>query len=131
MVSKGVIGSLFLALSLCGSARAATSDGSYHVTIPVGCGQYVGRYSAEMAARRAHGGIRGADRTAAYSAIIHYVAGWISGYNLMAADTKDIIPNGLDGAMIWLNDYCGKNPLNSLDNALIALVTEAYPSREH
>jgi hypothetical protein len=56
--------------------------------------------------------------------------GWLTAYNKFTPDTANIIPNGVDGAALWLNNYCTKNPLSNLHDALQALVTEAYPSRQ-
>jgi hypothetical protein len=58
-----------------------------------------------------------------------YIAGWLTAYNAFTEDTNNIIPNGLDGATLWINNYCTNNPLSDLDHALQELVTEAYPSR--
>jgi hypothetical protein len=127
---RGVVGALLLVFALGGNVRAATSSGFYSST-KISCADFLGRYSAEISARNAnHYG--GGDQifTPQFVAAVNYVAGWTSAYNLLTPDTYDILPNGILGALLWLNNYCAKNPLQHLDDGLRALVIEAYPSRQ-
>jgi len=127
---RGIVGAVFLMFALSVDARAAAPDGNYYSPL-FGCADFVGKYSAEIAARNAiRGG--GGDRlyTLEFIAAYHYVLGWLSAFNALTPDTFNIVPTGANGAMLWLNNYCAKNPLKNLDAGLQALVEEAYPSRQ-
>lgn len=132
MGMRGIVGALFFTLALCGNARAGASPnglGNYLALTVFTCGDFVSRYRAEVSER----GARPRGNTLfvpEFASIYHYVSGWLSSFNRMASDTYNIVPNGLDGAMLWLNNYCSANPLQSLDVGLQALITEAYPSRQ-
>jgi hypothetical protein len=60
-------------------------------------------------------------------------AAWMAGY-LTAVDartpTASILgTTDLQGAMLWLENYCNKNPLEPFANAVYALVDARYPMR--
>lgn len=132
MAWRGIVGALFLVFTLGENAYAgALPNGEYAALNGFDCGDFVRRYSAEVAARNVYRGAAGNDLFVPdYVAAYHYVSGWLSAYNMVASETYNIIPNGLDGAMLWLNNYCNKNPLKNLDAGLRELVIEAYPSRQ-
>lgn len=126
---RGMVGALFLVFALCGNACAGASNGGSYNAAIISCADFLGRYSEEVAARNAHH-IESRTSTPYFFAIRHYVLGWLTAYNMLTPDTYDIIPNGIDGALLWLNNYCSANPLQSLDAGLQALTVEAYPSRQ-
>ena len=126
MALRGVVGAMLLVFALCGNARAGgSSTGNYYSFDPFSCADFVSAYSAEAAARNANRG-----GTTAFLVIKYYVAGWLTAYNWLTPDTYNIVPGGLDGAALWLNNYCTKNPLKTLERGLHELVAEAYPSRQ-
>lgn len=127
---RGMVGALLLVFALGGNARAGSSTGSYARFGLFSCADFLNRYSAEVAARNAYGGSGDRLYTPDYIALKYYVNGWLSAYNMMAMDTYNIVPNGSDGAILWLINYCNKNPLNTFDDGLQALIKEAYPSRQ-
>jgi len=59
---------------------------------------------------------------------------WVTGY-LTAVDTTYPITygilgsSGLDGAMVWIENYCDQNPLRPFAIAVYSLVDELYPQR--
>jgi hypothetical protein len=108
---------------------ASSSVGRY-VFAHFSCAEFVISYSAETAARNAEGGSSNAWHTSKYAELYYYMAGWLSEYNNLVPDTNNIIPNGLNGAMLWVNNYCTANPLNDLEDALAALTVAAYPNRQ-
>jgi hypothetical protein len=131
MGRRGMLGALLLALSLYGSdANAASASGGYFVLTTYVCVEFVNAYSAEKAVRSVQGASDQNIYTVHYNAMFHYVSGWLSSYNATAQDTYNIVPGGISGAMLWLDNYCTKNPLKNLDDGLRELVTEAYPSRQ-
>jgi hypothetical protein len=78
----------------------------------------------------ANQGRTGVIYTVPFASVKFFIAGWLTAYNAMVSDTFDIVPNGLDGTTLWLNNYCNNNPLKQLEDGLRALVEEAYPSRQ-
>src|SRR5438128_1255268 len=60
--------------------------------------------------------------------------GWIGEYltavNLSTPNTYHIAgTTDLDGLMLWLENYCNKNPLKPFYNAVENLINELYPKR--
>jgi hypothetical protein len=127
-----MVGALLLVCMLGGNARAgASSDGRYFALAGVSCAAFVNLYWAEIAARNANHHVGGdLNFTNDFIAARYYVTGWLSAYNMLTPDTFNIVPNGTEGAIFWLNNFCTKNPLKNLDDGLQALVVEAYPSRQ-
>jgi hypothetical protein len=126
---------LLLALvvvSLLGTkASGADAIGTYTVVETTACANFVTTYSGEMDARKRNGMGAGKVNTWPYATDYNYVAGWLSAFNFLTPDTVNILPNGVEGAMLWLNNYCNSHPLVLIDAGLDALVREAYPMRKN
>src|SRR5271169_2779485 len=93
-------------LCLSGRVEATSLNGKYHVLSNHSCGEYSSRYSAELAARNGPQWTPGGMITRDFIQIESYVAGWLTAYNALTEETNNIIPNGLDGALLWINNYC-------------------------
>lgn len=125
---------IFLAMgigSFTHRAEAANAKGGYFLYAKYPCSTFVESYSKEIAARsRKPNAPPSSLFTDGYTELHYYVAGWLTAYNALTPDTYDILPNGNDGAMIWLNNFCTANPLELLETGLNQLVIEAYPNRK-
>ncbi len=60
--------------------------------------------------------------------------GWVTGYltaiNLSTPNTYNILGStDLDGILLWLENHCGQQPLDSVASATEALVMELMPNR--
>jgi len=99
------------------SAQAADDKGLYQTLYYISCESYVkDRKEPENSGKNAVDKI--------------YVSGWLSGYNYLTPNTFDIIPNhNVDMVMLWLDQYCAKNPKGSLEAGLLQLTDELYPDR--
>ncbi len=58
-----------------------------------------------------------------------YVAGWLSAYNRLKATSGIPEDATLDDVMLWLEQYCEKNPLSNLETGLFALGEETSQKR--
>lgn len=105
--------------ALCASlpAHAADSKGLYQTLYYISCATYTqDRKEPENSGKNAVDKI--------------YVSGWLSGYNYLTPNTFDIIPNhNVDMVLLWLDQYCGKNPDKSVEAGLLQLTDELYPER--
>jgi hypothetical protein len=64
-------------------------------------------------------------------AVDGWVAGYISAYNSIAPDTFNIMGGSdLGGALLWLKNYCEKQPLSELGEAMQLLIKELQPKRK-
>ena len=60
-----------------------------------------------------------------------WIAGYITGYNLLAGDTYSILGSrSMDEVLVWMDEWCRANPLKTLDDGMLALLREAYPGRQ-
>jgi hypothetical protein len=109
---------VLIALALIGSielAGAADSTGKY-MLLAESCGTYVRDY--------ARGGAQRVESEA-------WIQGYVSAYNRLMADTYDIRgTTDMPSMMLWLNNYCHKQPLESLEDAMQSLIFELYPRRK-
>jgi len=97
------------------SAVAADADGSYFQQGAMSCSKYLTEQKKE---------------SWAYSGYMAYVAGYFAAVNLKTPNTYNILGNSdLGGAMLWLKNYCERQPLSNIANALQVLIVELYPSR--
>jgi hypothetical protein len=60
---------------------------------------------------------------------------WLTGYftalNLMSPDTYNLLGStDIDGAILWVENYCRANPIKNFENAAQALWVELLPSRQ-
>ena len=68
--------------------------------------------------------------TWSYTGYIGYVAGYFAAVNLKTPNTYNILGNSdLGGAMLWIKNYCERQPLNNIADALHELTVELYPKR--
>lgn len=66
----------------------------------------------------------------AYDSMSGWVAGYLTAYNQFTPDTYNILGNSdLIGVLLWIKNYCEKNPLDSAAAALKNLTPELYPRR--
>jgi hypothetical protein len=57
-----------------------------------------------------------------------YVAGWISAYNRVTPNARNISQDtDLDSILLWLEKYCRDNPLSNLESGLYRLSIEQHP----
>jgi hypothetical protein len=91
------------------AANAADASGRFRMYMSYSCGAYAD-------ARRGD--------THLGNALEARVGGWISGVNWH--DPSGDILNGsdLDGAFVWLDNYCQQNPLDKFNDAAKRLVRE-------
>jgi hypothetical protein len=60
-----------------------------------------------------------------------WLMGFVTGYDFGAPDTYDIAPSmDLDAMMLWVENYCRRNPLASFAQSAGALVTQLAPDRQ-
>ena len=60
-----------------------------------------------------------------------FVAGFVSGVNLQSPDTYDVLgQSNIDGTVLWLKNYCEKNPLVKVGKPLVELMAELFPTRK-
>ena len=60
-----------------------------------------------------------------------WLAGYLTAMNDLLAETYNLVgSDDLSGPMLWIENWCGKNPLRGLAEASSALVHELYPRRQ-
>jgi len=60
-----------------------------------------------------------------------WLMGFVTGYDFGAPDTYDIAPAmDLDAMMLWVENYCRRNPLASFAQSAGALATQLAPDRQ-
>jgi hypothetical protein len=126
-------GTVSVVCILCAGIQARAGSNSEDVYMALEafkCADFVDRYRAEFAARSANDGDTNTIYTANYAAMYYYIAGWLSSYNFNTTDNINIISNGLNGAALWIDNWCRAYPLDTLEAALLHLTDEAYPTRE-
>jgi hypothetical protein len=97
-------------------AVAADNKGKYVMLGASTCGAYLKELSA--------GSI---DNVRDYG----WLAGYITAYNVMTPNTYDILGNSdLRSVELWVKNYCDKNPLKNISNAVEVLMIELYPTRK-
>lgn len=122
---------LLLALTRLSSAYASTMEGQYFAYRNFGCGEFTEAYTAEKSARAAANDASGERiHTFKYDEIVWFITGWLTHFNSATPDTYNMLPNGLLGAILWLDSYCKSHPLNGVIDGLFTLTNEAYPSRQ-
>ena len=61
---------------------------------------------------------------------LNWMAGTVSALNYQAPNNqKTLGKTDFHNAWLWVKNYCEKNPLRNVDDAVGALVNELYPSR--
>ncbi len=59
------------------------------------------------------------------------VAGFVSGVNLQSPNTYDVLgQSSLDDAVLWLKNYCDKNPLEKVGKPMTELMAELFAKRK-
>lgn len=115
MIRKS-LGRVVLAFAIVSSAEAADKQGGYTSVGARSCGVYV-----EEKQKDGWG----------YAVIGAWMAGYISGYNLAADDTFDILGDAdMKSVYLWMENYCRANPLSNLAKGMEALVAERYSERK-
>ncbi len=114
-----------LAMSLFLPATVNSSDinGKYSVSVTTGkmesCGQYV---AARDEGRR--GKYRGENRH------INWIFGYVTAYNMQTRNTWEITgQTDTEAMLLWLENYCKKNPLDGFADAMEKLMGELHPKR--
>jgi hypothetical protein len=128
--AREMVAGLLFGFAQCGGADAATSDGKFYSYTLFHCADVVSSYSAEMSARAANYGKSDVFYNYTYGKIYHYVSGWLTAYNALTPDTYNVVPSGMEGVMLYLDNDCMKHPLNDVDFAVWALIVEVIPSRQ-
>jgi len=60
-----------------------------------------------------------------------WITGYLSAYNESSKNTYNMLGNSdVEAAMLWIENYCNKNPLSSFSQASQALLTELFPNRQ-
>jgi len=99
-------------------ARAKPKEGeitySYYL---ISCGSYVGHRQTGVESNYT-------------TADTFYVAGWLSAYNRLKPDADIPDDTTLDDIMLWLEQYCRKNPLSNVEEGLFVLADEVKPRHE-
>jgi hypothetical protein len=104
---KLLIAAASLACSVIFAHAGTSGNGEYLAVETISCADYIQRYSAETAARNTVGNPqRGTLYTPLYIAAHYYVAGYLTAINRATAYTFNILPGGLDGGMLWLENFC-------------------------
>lgn len=102
-------------LVAAGAAPAADKDGNYAVWGPGGRSCYT---------------FNNADAETGRDPYRHYVMGYLTAYNALAAETYGISGDmNLDAVMTWLGDYCSEKPVHSFEQALIDFTTTHTEAR--
>jgi len=114
---------ILAALLVVYAAGAADENGQYATlaaTNESSCGTYI------SARDEAHHG-----QFARQNMYKSWLMGFITGYDFGAPDTYDITPSmDLDAMMLWVENYCRRNPLASFAEGAGALVTQLTPDRQ-
>jgi hypothetical protein len=60
-----------------------------------------------------------------------WLSGYLSSYNRYAVDTYNILGRSdLEGAMLWVENYCKAHPLESFSDAVSSLVSTELIDRK-
>ena len=109
--------SVLILVGLFGSTSATASDkqGMYYAHGSISCSEFLEEQKTKSWSHTSHIGI---------------VVGFISGFNLASPNTYNILgASDTGGALLWIKNYCEKQPLENLQGALRSLVVELYPRR--
>lgn len=110
---------LLAALLLVATGESPADDGTrrYLAIGARNCGQYTQAYKDTEGRARVE--------------IREWVAGYLTAYNTMAADTYSIMGGSdLDAAMLWVANWCMTHPSRQLSNAMEALTAAFHPHRQ-
>ena len=116
-IKRAMVYSLFATGVIFGGTSSIAMDqhGNYQVYGNLPCSVYLNNLK--------QGGLRQMSMKA-------YVAGFVSGVNLISPETYDVLgQSNVDGALLWLKNYCEKNPLEKLGKPMAELMAELYPKR--
>ncbi len=120
---KHTIFVLAMSLLLPATVNAADIDGKYAVSVANGkmgsCGQYI---TARDEGRRSK--YRKENRH------IGWIFGYLTAYNRQTPDTWDIGgQTDISEILLWLENYCKRNPLDEFAEAMGSLTDELHPRR--
>ncbi|MCZ6732537.1 MAG: hypothetical protein O7B27_08315 [Gammaproteobacteria bacterium] len=120
---KHTIFVLAMSLFLPATVNAADIDGLYSTSYSEGkigsCGTYV---AARDEGRRG--------KLYEENNHIGWAFGYLTAYNLLTPDTYDIIgQTDLSAILLWLENYCKRNPLARFAEAMVLLTDELHPER--
>jgi len=103
---------------LCASAaQAADQAGNYAIW--------------GIGARSCHQFERSAATTAERDRFAHYLMGYLTATNALAPETYSVLGDlTLEGALTWLDDYCGAHPIESFERAASQLVVARHAARQ-
>ena len=107
---------LILVLLAAGPVQAADKNGSFGIlgSGTQSCGNYV-----ETPTSSTHD-----------LAYVAWTVGYLTAYNRSEPDTYNILGSSdLDGAMVWLKNYCKEHPLERFVSAVHYLTIELHPKR--
>jgi hypothetical protein len=68
-------------------------------------------------------------KTAQHQALEHWVTGYLSGINMESAGVDFLQGRDIDGLTAWIDNYCSRNPLHAITQALFELVKELRSGR--
>jgi hypothetical protein len=101
---------LIIALLVSLPAWGSGKDSYYVTQVATSCGSYVEQ--------------RKDQKSSAYNDTAMWVAGYLIAYNYLESDTINILGNtGLNGVMLWLENWCRANSLKSLADGMEALTS--------
>jgi hypothetical protein len=127
-----IIWQIVSAALLTWPAFARDAKGAYHTfgVSPVSCAEYVGARGTEIAERNRQRGTVNQLFTRPYMEFFHFTEGWLTAVNGQLPDTFNVLPSGLEPAMLWLENYCRQNPLAAYNDGLFYLLQALYPKRQ-
>ena len=60
-----------------------------------------------------------------------HIMGYLTAYNAIAPETYSITGNmKLDEVMVWMDDYCESQQMQSVDHALLEFIDDKYKTRQ-
>jgi hypothetical protein len=106
----------FVSLMLVGShGVAADVNGGYVQQGATSCSNYLKELKEDSWAHVAHG---------------YWISGYFTAYNRQTPNTYDILGSSDGGGAVWwIKNYCEKQPLRNMGDALQELTIELYPTR--
>lgn len=119
------------AILLRGTAHAGDSEQRFY-SFGGGaqsCAVYVAVRQTETSARAAARGRVDQIFTRDYQSFFYFAEGWVSATNALTPATYNMLPAGMEAAMLWLESHCRKNPMHGFAQALGVMLVELYPDR--
>ena len=100
-------------------------------TLPVGAADANGNYAIwTLGAKSCNQYNRAAGDEALRARYSDFLTGYLTAYNTLAEQTFNALGDmKLDGALGWLDEYCGSHQMDSFERAITQLVVNRYTAR--